>query len=107
MTCCLTVNELSSHPLTLEFYDEFGVPMVPATASYEVLCMTTKTTVRSAEAIPSPQAVMDVELTEIDNTLQDPVNNQREQRRVIVTSTNIPGKPHVEAFDYWVRKVTP
>lgn len=99
------VNEGSSHPLVLEFLDENGDAYTPASAYYEILCTTTSTTVREVEAIPSPQAVMEIELTVSDNTLQNPVSNKREGRRVIVVGVNAEGKPHAEPLDYYVRRL--
>jgi hypothetical protein len=99
------VYEGSSHPLGLEFLDEDGGAYTPASAAYEVLCMTTGTTVREAEAIPSPQAIMEIELTPSDNTLQDPDNNKRECRRVNVVGVNSQGKPHNQPFDYYIFRI--
>jgi len=99
------VNEGSSHPLEIEFLDEDGAAYAPVSASYKVLCMTTKTTVRPAEAIASPQSAIEIELTADDNTLQNPAENDRECRRVIVAAVNAEGRPYNDSIDYYVQKL--
>ena len=107
MECRTVINQGSQHTLNVAFFDEDGLAIIPQTATYEVWCMTNEIQIRAATAISPLTASVDITLAASDNTLQDPQENEREKRRVIVRSTNSNGDPYVDAYDYQIKRLVP
>lgn len=104
MACVSVVNEGSSRLVNVAFFDEDGQPFVPSSLSIEVLCMTTGTLVAASAALANPAAVMDIELTAAYNVIVNRAN-ERELRRVVLTSIDANGKPRVDPYEYYVRRI--
>ncbi|MCU7845299.1 MAG: hypothetical protein KZQ93_15830 [Candidatus Thiodiazotropha sp. (ex Monitilora ramsayi)] len=97
--------EGNAFTLDLSFTDRDGVSATPESVSYKVLCLTTGLEVQADADAGVPSAQMELTIAGSLNAILDPVGNEREKRRVVVTTTTA-GEPFKGVFDYYVKKET-
>ena len=97
------INERTSYTLTISFYDEDNVAVVPTTAVYRIDDVTTGTEIRSSTTCGSVMATsMDVLITHDENSMVAE-NHTYETRRVTVEFTY--GSPTKHGTDEYLYKV--
>ncbi|MCU7839776.1 MAG: hypothetical protein KZQ94_10420 [Candidatus Thiodiazotropha sp. (ex Troendleina suluensis)] len=104
VACIQKLNQGSTGWLSVSFLDRSGQSVAPAAVTYSVRCLTNARYIREDVSVIAPTADIEIKLTPSDNTLIDPVNNDKEQRRVIVTAFyGSPDDKSVQSFDYFVK----
>src|SRR3569832_2842260 len=96
-----TINEASSGTLTIEFLDEAGLPAVPSSISFRIVCVTTGSEFRADTAI-APAASIDLALTP-DDTRIVTLSIRIERRRVTLVATFGPGDQLTQDYEFSVR----
>lgn len=94
-----TVIAGSTCYLQVVFKDKDGNLAIPSAITYRVLCLTTGTEIRSSTAVSAASSIEIVLTGGTDNVIQTSTN-QKEVRRVLVTSTYSGSQSLVEYYDY-------
>jgi hypothetical protein len=97
------IPEGAPRTLTVSFFDDAGQPAAPASVSYRVDCLTSKSVVvNDTQVLPS--AVVSIALSGVATAMVNAANS-REKRRVTVTATDIDGVEPGQ-FDYFVKNMS-
>ena len=97
------VNERTTYVLTISFYDEDNVLVVPATAVYRIDDVTTGTAIRSSGTVAAVMASsVDVVISKDENSMVAE-NHTYETRRVTVEFTY--GSPVKQGTDEYLYKI--
>jgi hypothetical protein len=104
MSCSTTTTTIvagSTLWVTATFTDKDGAAMTPASVAYEIVCLTTDTTINDS-GTATPGTTSEIEVTDTENALITATNSQ-EKRRMIVTATDSNGDKAVATHDWYVR----
>ena len=106
MSAQWTVNEGSHAFVTVYFWDENGVAVIPTTATYRIDDVSSNQKVVAAVALPAPMAVSKIiTITPAENTILN-VKNRFEERRITVLFTYSAGaKTGTDEFVYAVKNL--
>lgn len=99
------VNEKTTYILTINFYDEDNLPVVPATAKYRIDDVTTGTVIKGSATVGAVMASsMDVEIpADLNGLVSD--DHPYETRRVTVKFTYGSGKQGTDDYQYKIRNL--
>jgi hypothetical protein len=98
------INERCTYILTVSFYDEDDLPVVPNSATYRIDDVTTGTLIVATKAFPSLAASVDVEITKGQNSMIAE-NHAFETRRVTVVFSYGAARQGTDEYLYKVRNL--
>ena len=98
------INERCTYILTVSFYDEDDLPVVPNSATYRIDDVTTGTLIVATKAFPSLAASVDVEITKGQNSMIAE-NHTFETRRVTVVFAYGAARQGTDEYLYKVRNL--
>lgn len=99
------VNSESSAWVTATYRDRQGVPGIPVSATYRIDCLTTKRPVRGLTALPTGQAVSDIQLTAQDTAIISKTNPSEIKRVTVVAVYSAPDDQVTGQYDFEVVNV--
>lgn len=98
------INERSAAVLTVAFFNKDGDPAAPASVTYRIDCLSTKTAIRVATSI-SPGLTIDIPLTSEDTRIINQ-SNAYETRLVTVTAVYTSDYSSSDEYEYTVKNLS-
>ncbi len=97
------VNEGTSKKLAIDFFDEAGLPVAPATLTYRIDCVTSGTVIRVDTSV-TPAASAIINITPADTRVVSAANRS-ERRRVTVVAGFGAGDALTSEYEYHVKNL--
>ena len=99
----MVVNENSTTTISIEVFDENGIPIIPDTIEYKILDKDTKITLQNTITINPTTTKTDIVIPESINSFQD--ENKQREGRIVSISTFYQSKKITTEFIYYLKNL--